>query len=327
MTQTLLKPPKLQPGDTIGIVAPCLPVLPSFRDNYERGKRMLEAMGFKLKEGKTIGLQHWYSAGTPQQQAADIHAMFADPEVKAVIAASGGHSAISVLEHLDYDLIRKHPKPFIGMSDMSCYHLALYAQTGLVGFHMDEVTWGIGWNWAKDEFAGAGAIKQAYVDVLTHSEPLGPLPPSATGESWRDGKAEGQLLGGNINSISQLMGTPYLPPAQAFDGAILFWEAVGCAKYDLARCLYQLKYYGALQRISGMLVGTITDVPASSDPAIDEPEIKDIVLEITKDYTFPIMAGLDFGHYTPNIPMPLGIRARFDTATLQLALTESAVAT
>jgi muramoyltetrapeptide carboxypeptidase len=73
----LLKPSKLEAGDTVEVVAPCPPVLPSFRENYERGKHTLEAMGFKLKEGKAIGLQDGYSAGTPQQQAADINAMFA----------------------------------------------------------------------------------------------------------------------------------------------------------------------------------------------------------------------------------------------------------
>lgn len=320
----ILKAPSLKPGDTIGIVAPCLPVLPSAREYYEQGKRSLQKMGFTLKEGKTIGLQHWYSAGTPQQQAADINAMFADSSVKALVAASGGHSAISVLGYLDFDLIRKNPKPFIGMSDMTCYHLAIFAQTGMVGFHMDEVTFGIGWNWAKDEFKNAGELKETYFRALTQTKPLGELPQFIKPEVWRPGKAEGQLIGGNINSMSCQMGTPYFPALDAFDGAILFWEAVGRSKYDLLRILYQLKYFGALQRISGMLVGTISDIK-KLDKEIVEPEVKDIVLEVTKDYNFPILAGMDFGHYTVNLPMPIGVRAGFNTATGRVALLEAAV--
>ena len=321
----LLKPPKLSPGDTIGVVSPCLPVLPSFRDNYERGKQQLRDMGFQLKEGKTIGLQHWYSAGTPQEQAGDINAMFADPEVKAIVATSGGHSAISVLELLDYDLIRQHPKPFIGMSDMTCYHLALYAQTGLVGFHMDEVIFGLGMNGSQVVAETNATITKAYINVLTKDTPIGTLPHLTKWDAWREGQAVGHLIGGNLNSMTYQMGTPYFPKPEMFDGAILFWESVGQPKYNILRSLYQLKYYGALERISGMCIGTITDVPPVSDKELTEPSVKDIVLDITKEYDFPVMAGMDFGHYTPNIPMPIGIRAKFDTAKLELRLLEGAV--
>ena len=321
----ILRPPKLSPGDTIGIVSPCLPILPSFRDNYERGKQQLEAMGFKLKEGKTTKLQHWYSAGTPQQQAEDIIAMFADPEIKAIVASSGGHSAISVLGLLDYDIIRDNPKPFIGMSDMTCYHLALYAQTGLVGFHMDEVIFGLGINGTQASVEDSSKILTAYTDVLTKSTPIGVLPRLTEWKSWRGGTAEGILIGGNLNSITYQMGTPYFPRPEAFDDAILFWESVGQTKYTIMRSLYQLKYAGILDRISGMCIGTITDVPPVSDAELTEPDIEEIVLDLTKGYNFPIMAGMDFGHYTPNIPMPIGVKARVDTQTLELLLLESAV--
>jgi muramoyltetrapeptide carboxypeptidase len=320
-----MKPPKLRSGDTIGIIAPCLPVLSSFRENYERGKRVIEAMGFKIKEGKTVSLQHWYSAGTPKQQAADINAMFADPEVKAVIAASGGHSAISVLELLDYELIRKHPKPFIGMSDMTGYHLALYTQTGLVGFHMDEVIWGIGWNWSKEESKHADNVKQMYVDALTKDQPLGVIPHITPWESWRDGVAEGKLIGGNLNSMTYQMGTPYFPKPEAFDGALLFWESVGQPKYAIMQSLYQLKYYRILERVSGMLIGTISDIPPLADKEVTEPDIKDIVLEVTKSYDFPIMANMDFGHYTMNVPMPIGVNGYMDAGIRKFMLTEGTV--
>ena len=320
-----LKPPKLQPGDTIGIVAPCQPVLPSSRHNYELGKKALAEMGFKLKEGRTIDLQHHYSAGTAQEQAADINAMFADPDIKALISASGGHSAIGVLEHLDYDLIRAHPKPFIGMSDMTSYHLALYAKTGLVGFHMDELTWGIGWNWQKPEFSSATEFKRAYIAALSQSKPLGALPSLTQPQTWRAGSAQGHLIGGTLSLMSYQIGTAYFPQPKAFDGAILFWEAVGRPKYDLRRSLFQLKYYGILERISGMLIGTITDIPPTTDHELTEPSVQDIVLEVCQGTNFPIMAELNFGHYTINLPMPIGIQAGFDTATRELKLLENTV--
>jgi muramoyltetrapeptide carboxypeptidase len=320
-----LKPPKLQIGDTIGIVAPCMPILPQPREPYELGKRTLTEMGFKLKEGKTINLQRWYSAGTPQQQADDINAMFADPEVKAIVSASGGHSALTVLDKLDYDLIRNNPKPFIGMSDMTCYHLALYAQCGLVGFHMDEVTWGLGINWQSQEFANSGDVKSNFYKILTQTQPLGLIPHIKPWESWKPGRAEGHLIGGNLYSMTFQMGTPYFPRPEAFDGAILFWESMCQPRYNLARSLYQLKYYGALERISGMLIGTITKTPNIKSEGIIEPTIKDLVLDATKEYNFPIMASMDFGHLTVNNPMPLGVKASFDTDMLEMELMESAV--
>jgi muramoyltetrapeptide carboxypeptidase len=319
-----LKPPKLNTGDTIGIVAPCLPVLSSFRKDYERGKQMLTNMGFKLKEGKTItATPHRYASATPEEQAADINAMFADPKVKAIISAVGGHSAITVLPHLDYDLIRKRPKPFIGMSNMTVYHLAIYTQTGMVGFHMDEVTFGLGVG--ADKYAQYPEFKQAYMDVLTLDKPLGVLPHVADWKSWRDGTASGCLIGGNLSSISHQIGTPYFPKPEDFDGAILFWEAIGQSKADIMQVLHQLKYYGVLEQISGMLIGTVTDIPSSEDKEINEPELRDIVLDVTKEYEFPIMAGVDFGHYTINLPMPIGIKASFDTSKLELSLKEGAV--
>ncbi len=319
-----LKPPRLKSGDTIGVVAPCQPVLPQFREQYERGCSVLEGMGFTIKEGKTVGLQWGYQAGTPQEQAGDINAMFADPLVRALIATSGGHSAISVLEYLDYDLIRANPKPFIGMSDVSVYHLALYARTGLVGFHMDELTFGLGSNRPGGRMDDVPAFKQAYRDVLTSTEPLGTLPHHGQWESWRDGAAEGVLIGGNLNSMLRAAGTPYLPVVDDFDGALLFWEAVGQPLHEIRRCLFQLKYAGILECAGGMLIGTVSDVPPLAEDGITEPSLRDIVLEVTAGYDFPIMAGLDFGHYTVNLPMPVGVRARMQTNELGLALIESA---
>jgi muramoyltetrapeptide carboxypeptidase len=282
-------------------------------------------MGFKLKEGKTVGLQHWFGAGTPEQQAIDINDMFADTEVKAIIATSGGNSAISVLEHLNYDLIKKHPKPFIGMSDMTVYHLALYTKVGLVGFHMDDVIFGLGGNRPGFTFDDTPKLSQAYVTALTSNKPLGALPHNNTWEVWRKGVAEGRLIGGNLNAIGRQMGTPYFPKVSHFDGAILFWESVGQPVYQIARSLYQLKYAGILERISGMAIGTITDIPPTN-AEMDEPSAKEAVLEITKAYDFPIMANLDFGHYTVNLPMPVGVLAKIDTKESNLHLLESTVA-
>jgi muramoyltetrapeptide carboxypeptidase len=136
---TPLKPPCLKQGDTLALVAPSLPLTPSSETDYQAGKRTLEYFGSRLQEGRTVHLRRWWSAGTPEEQAADINEMFANPTVQGIVALAGGFSAIHVLDLLDYDLIRRNPKPFIGMSDNTFYHLAMYSQCGLVGFQGNTV--------------------------------------------------------------------------------------------------------------------------------------------------------------------------------------------
>lgn len=140
----LLRPQRLGPSDIIGVIAPSLPVMDAQRDRLARGARLLQKMGFRTKDGVTIGRRRWWSAGTPAEPAADINAMFADPEVRAIIAHTGGFSAMVVLDKLDYALIGSQPKPFLGMSDITLYHLALFARCSLVGFHADDLTEGFG---------------------------------------------------------------------------------------------------------------------------------------------------------------------------------------
>lgn len=323
---TILKPQKLSPGDIIGIVAPSLPVLPSFRENYESGKKTLSNLGFNILEGKTIKLKRWWAAGTPKEQAEDINLMFSNKTVKAIMAQAGGHSAISVLEHLDYDLIRQNPKPFIGMSDITVYHLAFLAKTGLIGFHMDDVTFGLGWNYKEAEMWQAKFGIDSFKKILTQVSPLGVVKPLTEWETWRGGNADGRLIGGNLHLMSLQLGTPYFPPLSMFEGAILFWEDVGQYLYDIARSLYQLKYAGILERIAGMLVGKITATQTFSDKNVTEPSLKEMVLEIACQYNFPILAEVDFGHNTVNIPMPLGVKASFDSSNRKLKFLESPVA-
>lgn len=320
----ITKPPKLDIGDTIGIVAPSLPVLPSFTENYEKGKRVISDLGFKIKEGKTIRKVKWWMAGTPKEVAADINSMFANSNIKAIMSQTGGYSAISVLEHLDYKLITNHPKPFIGMSDMTAYHLAIFTKTGNVGFHMDDVTFGFG-GIKPEEESLLERDKEFFLKFLTQVEAPGVINPLTDWEEWKKGKAKGHLIGGNLHLMCQLAGTEYFPPKEYFDGAVLYFEEVGEQLYNMVRYLTQLKYLGVFERISGLLIGKITYLKPAREKEIVEPTLQEMVLDILKEYKFPIMANLDFGHFTINIPMPVGIKVSFDTSKKELNFLESAV--
>lgn len=316
----IIKPSHLNSGDTIAIISPSYGLMPEFRKNFELGKNELTSMGFKIKEGKTNKLIRWWSGGKPEEQAEDINLMFSDPEVKAIIAQNGGHSAMGVLPHIDYKTVKDNPKPFIGMSDITIYHLAFLQEANIVGFHMDLVTYGLGWQWSMN------GKRQEYYDlfknILTKPEPLGKIIPKTRWESYRKGEAQGRLIGGNLNNMSCLVGTKYFP-TDYFKDAILFWEADSATLARIARQLYQLKSAGLIDQIKGMIVGKI----ARCSPigyGIVEPTIKELVLDIFKEYDFPILGNVDFGHETPNIPMPIGVKAKIDTETLTYEIVELA---
>lgn len=306
----VIKPKKLNIGDTIGIVASSLPVLPIFRENYEKGKKILTDLGFKIKEGKTIGKVRWWAAGTPKEVAEDINNMFADKFVKAIMAQTGGYSAISVLEYLDYELITNNPKPYIGMSDVTNFHLAFFTKTGLVGFHMDDV---LHFN------------KELFLKFLSKTKALGIIKPLSKWDEYKKGESSGHLIGGNLYTLCSLIGTSYFPPVDSFNNAIFFWEEVGSPLNEIAQRLYQLKYLGVFERISGMLIGKIKYIKPMREKEIKVPTAKEMVLDILKDYKFPIMANLDFGHFTVNIPMPIGIKVSFDTSNKELNFLEEVV--
>lgn len=314
----IVKPPKLNIGDTIGIVASSLPVLPSFRENYEKGKKEIESLGFKIQEGETIKKIKWWTAGEPKKIAEDINRMFADKNIKAIMAQTGGYSAALVLEHLDYQLIAKNQKPFMGMSDVTNFHMAMLTKCNLVGFHMDDVTFGFG----GEDFK---LTKEFFRKFLMEENAVGIIKPLTQWEDWKKGQSQGHLIGGNLHLLTNLIGTPYFPPKEYFDGAILFWEEVGEPLHNIARFLTHLKYAGVLEKLSGMLIGKITYIKPPREKEIIAPDLKKLVLDVLKDYNFPIMANLDFGHFTVNIPMVNGIKVSFDTSKKELNFLESAI--
>jgi len=326
-----MKAPRLHPGDTIGIVATSFPFstdpTKDYYHGYEKGKAELLKMGFKIKEGRNIRKVRWWTTGTPEEKADDINSMFADPEIKAIIVMDGGQSAITVLEHIDYELIKKHPKPFIGFSDITNFHLAFYTKTNLIGFHMGLLTYSLGWVWhyvVKDE-KKLNRGREFFKTVLTSNKKLGKIEPITKWKYYKTGKAEGKLFGGNLSMMTTLVGTKYFPSLEKLKGNILFWETDNISSYRIERGLYILRHAGILDVISGMIIGKLPDIKRTSWEGFTEPTIKELVLESLKGYHFPILAEVDFGHKTVNTPMPIGINAKMDAEKLHLEFLESAV--
>jgi len=322
----LLKPPKLVDGDTIGVIAPSYPVLPH-QEKYNRGVENLKKFGFVVKEGKTVKLHHRnYMAGTDLQRAEDINNMFLDKEVKAIICALGGSVAIRTLRYLDYDLIRRNPKIFSGMSDITTFHVAFLAKAGLTGLHQTDICFGFGADLKSEE---AKYETELFFKITKQAEPLGLLPALTKWEVWREGKAEGRLFGGNLGSIERLLATPYFPELD--ENVIFFWEAMAKPLDELDPKLAHFRESGLFERTKGMIIGKIRGEEPYPSSKLGyrikdmTEEIKELVLDITLDCDFPIIAGVDFGHYTPNVPLPLGVKAAMDSDGAKIWLNESYV--
>ncbi len=295
-----VKPPRLVPGDTIGIVAPASPFS---QEEFNRGVAVLESMGFRVSFDDDIFIEQGYLAGTDAQRADFINRLFADQEIKAIVCVRGGFGAMRVLALLDYEAIKKHPKIFVGFSDISALLSVLDTRCGLVTFHGPMVT----------TLADAGQeTKAALLAALTSDVELELIP--ANSRVIKPGQASGPIAGGNLTTLCHLVGTPFAP---SYNGKIIFFEDKGEAVYRIDRMLSQMKLAGCFEGLVGLVLGSFEDCG-------EFDEICRIAAEMFKDADIPVLAGFDIGHGKTNITIPLGIEATLDADRQRLTFHESA---
>jgi muramoyltetrapeptide carboxypeptidase len=319
---TLLRPRALRPGDLVVIAALSGPLPAAYEPHVERTEVVLRRMGFRVRRAPllTTGRHRWWSAAQPAEIAAELNGLLRDPEVRAIVANDGGQTVFGYLDLIDVEAIRADPKPILGYSDISLLHLALYARTGLVGFHADMATPGFGGHWQALPAARRAELEKLYATLLTGTEPIGALPTGPSWECWRPGRAEGPLIGGVINRIALVQATSYALPLDRFDGAVLFWEELGGQASYVWSYLHVLRHAGILDRIAGMVVG----IPQAIE-GLDPPTLREIVLDVLGDRDLPVLGNVEVGHAGANLPMPVGIRAALDAGRLSLSLLEPAV--
>jgi muramoyltetrapeptide carboxypeptidase len=313
-----LFPARLRPGDTIGLINPSGAVYE--RTPYEETHERLHALGFQVKEGEHLRARYGHMAGTPQQRADDLHAMFRDPEVAGILAMTGGSGANRVLPLLDYDLIAEHPKFLGGFSDVTALITAVHVRTGLVTFHspLGRSEWNA---FSVEHFHAVAMDTQDH--TLRNVQVTGDdqVPQDGRITTLNGGMAQGPLIGGNLAVLTSLAGTPYWP---SFDGAILFLEDVNEYIYRIDRMLSTLMLTGALERVAGVVLGGFTDCKPS------EGSFGSLTLdEVFDDYFgglgVPVYWGAQFGHVRRKFTLPVGVQAEIDADAGTLRLLESAV--
>jgi muramoyltetrapeptide carboxypeptidase len=297
-----VRPPRLKPGDTIGIVAPAGPFEP---EKFMKGKSVLESMGFQTVFEEGIFQKHGFLAGTDIQRADQVNRLFADTTVQAIFCARGGYGSMRILSLLDFETIQTYPKIFLGFSDISALLSVIYDRCSLVTFHGPVVT-----TLAKATEKTIMAMKT----VLTSDAPLELTPEN--GKVIKPGVCSGLVAGGNLTTLCHLVGTSFEPN---FKGKILLIEDVGEMPYRIDRMLTQMKLAGCFNKIAGLILGTFKECGQLN-------EIVDIFNDVFEDTDIPILAGFEVGHGEHNLTIPMGLGATLDTDKKRLLFHEPATA-
>lgn len=300
METQIIKPTRLSPGDVIGIVAPAGPFE---LEAFERGVAAIKEMGFEVLVPENLQQPERYLAGPDAHRASRLNDMFNSPGIKGIVCARGGYGSIRLLDLMDFDLLRKYPKIFLGFSDISALISAIITRSGFVAFHGPMVTTlGKATPQTKASFYRAVTSDQLF-DIR-------PEKPRVV----RPGKGTGIVSGGNLATLCHLLGTPYSP---AYRGCIFVMEDTSEAPYRIDRMLYQMRMADCFQGVSGVVLGSFQG--CGNYEAICE-----IAASLFEDMQIPILGGFEIGHGKDNLTLPMGIRATLDTDQGSLAYQETA---
>jgi len=285
----------------VGIIAPAAAV---DEPRVQAGARVLEEKGFRVRLGAATFKRSGYLAGADEERVADIHAMFRDPEIKAIIAARGGYGSGRLLPLIDFAVVREHPKILVGHSDLTFLINAITQRTELVTFHGPMVS-GFSTQPAASDFLctllsgdrhGWNQVAQSVI---------------------RPGTAEGLLVGGCLSIVVSMLGTPHAIETR---GKLLFLEDVNEKPFRIDRMLTQLRQAGALDEVAGVIFGDMHGCVAPGTPPVS---VREVIAEAFAAAPYPVALGLSSGHGVGTLTVPLGIRARL--ADEQLTLLESPV--
>ena len=307
----------LPKGGTIGVAAPASPY--DARSEVLRGVEWWESQGYRVKLAEGVYARDDYVAGDPEQRAADLNTLFADPEVDVVQALQGGYGSAQTIPYLDFDAIAANPKPLVGFSDITALHVAIARRTGLPTIYGNGLT-GVG-DPEATEFT-----RTRLVEVLSGNA-TGPVPPNPDDpyvRVIRGGSVTAPLLGGCLWLILHTMGTPW---EVDLDGAIFFFEDYKAPPYYVDGMLTQLKHAGKLDGVVGVVVGEMElcdwgDLRPASDWARSR-SLEDVLEEHLEPLGVPVLYGQPLGHGKHLAALPLGVRYTLDADSRSLTVDES----
>jgi muramoyltetrapeptide carboxypeptidase len=302
----LIRPPRLRPDDPVRVVAASGPV---DRKDFEAGVRALEGRYRLCYDETSLFARQGFLAGEDAQRLQALNAAIDDPECRAIFPARGGYGLLRILPSIDRDALRSQPKPIVGFSDLTAL-LAVCARAGVAAIHGPMISQ-LGDLQSDDRDALFALLEDPRPrTLLTGLEELVP------------GRARGPLLGGNLEVLTRLLGTPFQPDLA---GAILFLEEVGELPYRVDRLLTHLELAGVLASVAGVVIGDFTDCDEVEEGVVQPPTARDVLGERLGRLAIPVALGGAFGHGPRNAPLPYGPWAELDTAAGLLVAEEGVV--
>ena len=313
--QARIFPYRLKEGDLIALVTPGGPIT---KAQLDETVLKLERLGFKTTYAETVLSEYGYFAGPDAERATELMSMFTNPEVKGIICVRGGYGSIRILDLLDYDLIQQNPKVFMGYSDITALLTAIYAQTGLVTFHGPL---GIS---PFNDFT-LKTFKRLVMNPRNTYKYHYQREENTEGDPEFDvctinsGKAEGELIGGNVSVIDSMIGSAYEPD---FENKMVYLEDIGEKTYRVDKMLFHLLYATNLKKAAGIVLGVFAECDINDEPRLT---LKQAIKDLFKPLSIPIFYGFSFGHIDTIVTIPNGIRARMNADKHSLKLLERAV--
>ena len=303
------QPPAVVPGDLIGVAALSSAV---DSDALDAGVRQLELLGFRVRLASNARSDWLGFAGTDAERLAGFHQLVAAEEVKAVVFARGGHGLLRVLPDVDWELLRRRPKAYVGYSDLVPLLLQIVERLGLICFHGPMVATDLG---GSLQAAERDSLLSALAGRIARSLPCDCAPGAAA--------VEGPVLGGCLAMLAATLGTPWFP---RLGPSLLFLEDVHEPLYRLDRMLTQLQLSGKLRRVKGMILGHLAaDAGSAHEAPNGDPELWRRLRERSAAGARPIVAwNLPCGHGRPNLTLPLGAIGRLDPETGALVIRDGA---
>jgi len=304
-THRRVKPPALRPGDTIGIVAPASNVQ---REHLEAGCEGLRRAGYRPFYFDSILDQELYFAGTVERRTRELEEMFFREDVRAIVCARGGYGANYLLQAVDWEKVKAHPKIFVGYSDVTTLLTFLSDDLGWITFHGPMV--------AKDWENEGGVDLPSWQSALAQDAAWEPAFGADSGTSGLvEGEGEGILYGGCLSILLASLGTPY---EIRTEGTILFLEDVAEKPFRIDRMLMQLKLAGKLSGVRGIIFGEMCDCVQNANQGY---ALQDVVKRILGELGVPIAYGVRSGHVSGgNVTLPIGARARLRVSGGQVCL-------
>lgn len=313
----MIKPKRLRPGDTIAIIAPASGATP---EAFERALANVATLGLKAKVGKYARGSRDFLSGTDAERLHDLHWAFEDAEVNGVWCVRGGSGAPRLLPEINYSLIKKNPKIFVGYSDITALHLAISQQTGLVTFHGPVASSELS-DYTKSHLVNSIMAPPANYKILPSEYNVAQASALFKPSVITPGKARGRLIGGNLSLLAAIAGTPYA--LKDVKGAILFAEDINEPPYKVDRLFTQLRQSCDMRSLAGVALGVFSSDKAATDA--DTAMTLRVLKDRLGDLGIPVISGLSIGHIRDQFTLPIGIEAELDTATATVTMLESPV--